>query len=97
MGKKTLIRKENPASKTAVPPLARASPPCSGAPLGKPPRRATPTQVQPAQPGFSPLHVGFAPCSGAPLGKPPPGNANAGSARVARVSALGMQGAKPLA
>ena len=36
MGQKTLIRKENPDSKTAVPPLGAGFAPCSGAPLGKP-------------------------------------------------------------
>ena len=35
--RKTLIRQENPASKTAVPPLGAGFAPCSGAPLGKPP------------------------------------------------------------
>ncbi len=45
-----------------IQPLAREFRPCSGAPLGKP-RRVTPTQVQPAPPGFSPGDArGEAPC-----------------------------------
>ena len=60
------------------------------------PRRATPTQVQPAPLGFSPLRAGFASCSGAPLGKPPPGNANAGLARAARIQLRGCKGRSPL-
>ena len=46
--------------------------------------------------GQAPAGVGFAPCSGAPLGKPPPGNANAGSARAARVQPRGCKGRSPL-
>ena len=60
--RKTLIWQENPASKTAVPPLAWASPPV---PM---PRWAS----------------------------PPPGNANAGSARAARIQPRGCKGRSPL-
>ena len=79
-----------------IQPLARGFRSLFRCPAGQAPRRATPTQVQPAPLGFSPLYAGFAPCSGAPLGKPPPGNANAGSARVARVQPRGCKGRSPL-
>ena len=60
--RKTLIRQENPARKTAVPPLGAGSPPVP-VPRWASPRRATPTQVQPAPPGFSPGDArGEAPC-----------------------------------
>ena len=60
-GRKTLIRQENPASKTAVPPLGVSFAPCSGAPLGKPPAGQRQRRFSPCRPGSVPGMQGAKP------------------------------------
>ena len=60
-GRKTLIRQENPASKTAVPPPVAGFAPCSGAPLGKPPTGQRQGRFSPRRSGSVPGMQGAKP------------------------------------